>query len=492
MREEITALEQNQTWDLVPKPRDVKPISCKWVYKKKRHPDGAIERYKAQLVARGFSQQYGLDYDKTFSPVAKLTTIRVLLALAANKDWNLYQMDVKNAFLHGELDREIYMTQPMGFENEVHLEYVCKLKKALYGLKQAPKAWYSKIAKFLSRSGYLVTHADSSLFVKANGGKLAIVLVYVDDLIITGDDEEEIHRTKENLSVRFQMKELGQLKHFLRLEVDRTQERIFLCQQKYAKDLLQKFGMLESKPISTPMEPNVKMCAYEGKDLEDATMYRQLVGSLIYLTLTRPNISYAVGVMSRYMQNPKKSHLDAVRRILRYVKSMIDYGLLYKKGEDCKLVGYCDADYAGDHDTRQSTTGYVFKLGSGTISWCSKRQPTVSLSTTEAEYRAAAMAAQEITWLTQLMNDLHQLVDYSVPLYCDNQSAVRLAENPVFYARTKHVEIHYHFIREKVLQEEIEMRHINTDDQVADLFTKSLSTGKFENFRRQLNVVRRM
>ncbi|BFG28414.1 hypothetical protein CerSpe_146880 [Prunus speciosa] len=314
----------------------------------------------------------------------------------------------------------------------------------------------------------------------------------MDDLIITGDDEEEIHQTKENLSIRFQMKELRQLKHFLGLEVDRTQEGIFQCQHKYAKDLLQKFGMLECKPISTPMEPNVKLCTYEGKDVEDATMYQQLVGSLIYLTLTRPDISYAVGVMSRYMQNPKKSHLDAVRRILRYVKSTIDYGHLYKKGEDCKLIGYCDADYAGDHDTRRSTTGYVFKLGSGTISWCSKRQPTVSFSTTEAEYRAAAMAAQEITWLTQLMNDLHQLVDYSVSLYYDNQSAVHLAENPAFHARTKHVEIHYHFIREKVLQEEIEMRHINTDDQVADLFTKGLSTGKFKKFRRQLNVVQRL
>ncbi|KAE8675571.1 tir-nbs resistance protein [Hibiscus syriacus] len=268
---------------------------------------------------------YGLDYDETFSPVAKLTTIRVLLALAANKDWNLWQMDVKNAFLHRELDREIYMTQPM------------------------------------------ITPADSSLFVKANKGKLAIVLVYVDDLIITGNDEAEILQTKENLSVRFQMKELGQLKHFLGLEVDRTHEGIFLCQQKYVKDLLKRFGMLECKSTSTPMEPNVKICSHEGKDLEDATMYRQLVGSLIYLTLTRPDISYAVGVMSRYMQNPKKPHLEAVRRILRYVKSIIDYGLLYKKGEDCKLVGYCDADYARDHDTKRSTTGYVFKLGSGTI-----------------------------------------------------------------------------------------------------------------------------
>ncbi|KAE8725434.1 Indole-3-acetic acid-amido synthetase GH3.17 [Hibiscus syriacus] len=492
MKEEIDALQQNQTWDIVPKIKDVKPISCKWVYKIKRRPDGSIERYKARLVARGFSQQYGLDYDETFSPVAKLTTVRVLLALAANKDWNLWQMDVKNAFLHGELDREIYMTQPMGFQSQDHPEYVCKLRKALYGLKQAPRAWYGKIAEFLTKSGYSVTPADSSLFVKANEGKLAIVLVYVDDLIITGDDEAEILQTKENLSVRFQMKELGQLKHFLGLEVDRTHEGIFLCQQKYAKDLLKRFGMLECKSTSTPMEPNIKMCAHEGKDLEDATMYRQLVGSLIYLTLTRPDISYAVGVMSRYMQNPKKPHLEAVRRILRYVKNTIDYGLLYKKGEDCKLVGYCDADYAGDHDTRRSTTGYVFKLGSGTISWCSKRQPTVSLSTTEAEYRAAAMAAQESTWLIQLMNNLHQPVDYAIPLYYDNQSAIRLAENPVFHARTKHVEVHFHFVREKVLQEEIEMGQIKTDEQIADLFTKSLSVGKFEHFRRQHGVIQRM
>ncbi|KAE8672542.1 tir-nbs resistance protein [Hibiscus syriacus] len=337
MKEEIDALQQNQTWDIVPKIKDVKPISYKWVYKIKRRPDHSIKRYKARLVARGFSHQYGLDYDETFSQVVKLTTVRVLLALAANKDWNLWQMDVNNAFLHEELDREIYMTQPMGFQSQDHPEYVCKLRKALYGLKQAPRAWYGKIAEFLTKNGYSVTPADSSLFVKAN----------------------------------------------------------------------------------------------------------------------------EVGVMSRYMQNPKKPHLEAVQRILRYVKNTIDYGLLYKKGEDCKLVGYCDADYAGDHDTRRSTTGYVFKLGSRTISLCSKRQPTVSLSTTEAEYRAATMAAQESTWLIQLMNNLHQPVDYAISL-------------------------------EKVLQEKIEMRQIKTDEQIADLFTKSLSVGKFEHFRRQHGVIQRM
>jgi hypothetical protein len=333
-----------------------------------------------------------------------------------------------------------------------------------------------------------MAHADSSLFVKVKEAKIAIVLVYVDDLIITGDDDAEIYQTKENLSVRFQMKELGELKHFLGLEVDRTEEGLFLCQQKYAKDLLQRFGMLECKPISTPMEANAKLCAHAGKDLQDGAMYRQLVGSLIYLTLTRPDISYAVGVVSRYMQQPKKPHLEVVQRILRYVKDTINYGLFYKKGDEVKIIGYCDADYAGDHDTRRSTTGYIFKIGSGVVSWCSKRQPTVSLSTTEAEYRAAAMAAQESTWLKQLMKDLHQSTDSAVPLYCDNQSAIRLAENPVFHARTKHVEVHYHFLREKVLQEELEMHQVKSEDQVADLFTKGLSTTRFQKLREQLNM----
>ncbi|XP_030479071.1 uncharacterized mitochondrial protein AtMg00810-like [Cannabis sativa] len=331
-----------------------------------------------------------------------------------------------------------------------------------------------------------MAHADSSLFVKIKEAKIAIVLVYIDDLIIIEDDDVEICQTKENLSVRFQVKELGELKHFLGFEVDQTKEGLFLCQQKYAKDLLQRFGMLECKPISTPMEANVKLCAHAGKDLQDGAMYRQLVGSLIYLTLTRLDISYVVGVVSRYMQQPKKPHLEVVRRILRYVKDTINYGLFYKKGDEVKIVGYCDADYAGDHDTRKSTTGYVFKLGSGVVSWCSKRQPTVSLSTTEAGYRAAAMAAQESTWLIQLMKDLHQSINFAVPLYCDNQYDIHLAENLVFHARTKHVEVHYHFLREKVLQEELEVRQVKSKDQVADLFTKELSTARFRKLRDQL------
>ncbi|XP_058071232.1 uncharacterized mitochondrial protein AtMg00810-like [Magnolia sinica] len=370
--------------------------------------------------------------------------VRVLLALAASKSWKLWQMDVKNAFLHGEIDQDIYMEQPSGFQSKRHQDYE---------------------------------------------GKLAIVLVYVDDLIITGDNDSEIERTRENLFVRFQMKELGELKHFIGLEIDQSNKGRFLCQQKYAKDLLKKYGMLECKPIAKPIEVNARLCSEEGKDLEDVTMYQQIVGILIYFTLSRPDIAYAVGVVSRFIQIPKKPQLEAVCQILRYVKGTIDLGLLYKKSGVCKIVGYCDADYGGDHDTRRSTTGYVFNLGSGAISWCSKRQPTVSLSTTEAEYRAMAMAAQESTWLIHLMRDLHQLDDYPMILRRDNLSAFCLAENPVFHARTKYVEVHYHFVREKVLQEEIEMSHVKTDDQVADILTKGLSNTKFTEFKKQLGMM---
>ncbi|KAF7810522.1 putative mitochondrial protein [Senna tora] len=345
--------------------------------------------------------------------------------------------------------------------------------------------------KFLMQSGYEVASADSNLFVKVRGGRVAAVLVYVDDLIITGDDEAEIQQVRANLSVRFQMKELGELKHFLGLEVDRSKEGLFLCQQKYARDILQKFGMLDCKPIATPMEVNAKLCSAEGKNLEDVTMYRQLVGRLIYLTLTRPDITYAVGVVSRFMQSPKKPHLEAIRRILRYVKGTLDYGIFYRKGPSCKLKGYSDADYAGDCDTRRSTTGYVMSIGSGAVSWCSKRQPTVSLCSTEAEYRATAMTAQECTWLMQLLKDIHQSVDYPVELFCDNQSAIRLAGNPVFHARTKHVEVHYHYIREKVLRGDIEVKYISTDNQIADIFTKGLSGTKFEDFREKLGMISR-
>ncbi|KAI3513963.1 hypothetical protein L1887_12232 [Cichorium endivia] len=489
MEEEFAALIRNETWDLVPRPVDIKPVSCKWVFKLKRNTDGSICMYKARLVARGFSQQYGLDYEDTFSPVAKLTTIRVLLALAASKGWKLWQMDVSNAFLYGDLDHTIHMDQPRGFESKDHPSYVCKLKKALYGLKQSPRAWFGKMAEFLEHNGYSSTTADASLFVKKFGSKVALILVYVDDLIITGDLEEMVTQLKENLCTRFHMKDLGRLKHFLGLELSYDDEGIILHQRKYCCDLLKRFEMVDCKPAVTPMDTNTKLFAEVGRELEDATVYRKMVGSLIYLTLTRPDIAFPVGVLSRFMQHPRKPHLGAARRVLRYIKATLNYGVKFKREPECKLMGFCDADYAGDVNTRRSTTGYVFMLGSSVVSWCSKRQPTVSLSTTEAEYRAAAVAAQESVWLIQLLKDLNQEVNYSIPLMCDNMSSIKLAENPTFHARTKHIEVHYHFIREKVLKDEIDLQYVNTTKQVADLLTKGLASAKLIEFSKMMGMV---
>lgn len=489
MKEEMSALHKNETWDLVPKPKGVKPISCKWVYKVKRKSDGSVDRYKARLVARGFSQKYGLDYEETFSPVAKMTSVRATLSMAASKGWKLWQLDVKNAFLYGDIDREIYMEQPSGFKSKKFPDYVCRLKKAIYGLKQAPRAWFGKIAQYLTFCGYASSSADASLFIKKDSKVHVLVLLYVDDMIITGNDEQEINRLKDELAIRFEMKNLGELKHFLGLEVSRCEEGILVSQSQYAKKILEKFKMINCRPAATPMEQNLKLRANVGKELKNVKTYRTLVGSLIYLTITRPDISFPVGVISQFMQKPRKPHLDAANRILRYLKHTMNYGLMYKQGAEILLSGFTDADWAGDPSSRRSTSGYTFDLGSAAISWCSKKQATVALSSTEAEYNAATVAAQECVWLTRLIKDISHSSMEPVELYCDNMSSIRLASNPVFHARTKHIEVHYHFIREKVLEEEIDLIKIDTSNQVADIFTKALPKAKFDFLRAQLGLV---
>ncbi|XP_057990595.1 uncharacterized mitochondrial protein AtMg00810-like [Hevea brasiliensis] len=306
-----------------------------------------------------------------------------------------------------------------------------------------------------------------------------LVLLYVDDMIITGDNEVEISMLKNELSVRFEMKNLGEVGCFLSLEVEKSDQGYFISQKRYAEELLQHFGMGGSKEKATPMEPHLKLMKNEGQELKDAGKFRQLVGSLIYLTTTRPEIAYSVGVISQFMQNPRTSHLDAAKRILRYFKGTTNYDLLYKKESSFLLKGYTDPDWAGNANDRRSTSGYYFSVGSAAISWCSKKQPTVALSSTEAEYMAATMATQECVWLKHLMGDISGAVDYAVQIQCDNESAVRLAANPVFHARTKHIEVRHHYIREKVLDREIELKGISTLDQVADIFTKALGKAKF-------------
>jgi hypothetical protein len=320
MDEEMAALDANVTWDLVTLPKDKKTIGCKWVYKVKHNADGSVSRYKARLVAKGYAQTYGIDYEETYSLIAKMTTVRTIIAMATTKGWFLHQMDVNNVFLHGDLQEEMYMQQPPGYVDQTHPNFVYRLKKALYDLKQAPRAWSDKIGQYLVTSGFQTSNAYFSLYVKNIDHGIVVIVIYVDDLIITGDSDADIFDLKKFLKQKFEMKDLGELRYFLGIEVIQSPKGIWLLQRQYALNKLSKYGMTGYKPISIPLEQNVKLSADEGDLVEDTTMYRCIVGSLIYMTITRPNLSYVVGMVSQFMQTPRKPHLDVMRRILRYIK----------------------------------------------------------------------------------------------------------------------------------------------------------------------------
>lgn len=340
--EEMRALDKNQTWKVVDLPRGKKPVGCKWVFTVKFRADGTIDRYKARLCAKGFTQTYGIDYTETFAPVAKLNTIRVLLSLAANWDWPLHQLDIKNAFLNGELEEEVYMTFPPGFRKRGEENKVCKLQKALYGLKQSPRAWFSRFSKVLIKEGYKQGQSDHTMFFKQKGEKKTILIVYVDDIVLTGNDDEEMDRLKKVLATEFEVKDLGQMRYFLGMEVARSAKGISVSQRKYVLDLLSETGMLGCKPNETPIDGWYKM--KDAGEPVEKERYQKLVGKLIYLSHTRPDIAFAVSKVSQHMHSPKKMHSEAVYKILRYLKGTPGKGLSFKKSESKGVEVFTDAD----------------------------------------------------------------------------------------------------------------------------------------------------
>lgn len=315
----------------------------------KYNADGTINRFKARLVANGFTQSYGVDYEETFAPVAKLNSIRVLLSLAANLDWPLHQLDIKNAFLNGDLEEEVYMDVPPGLDTEDSFRKVCILKKSLYGLKQSPRSWFERLTRVVKKHGFTQCQTDHTMFIKsASTGKKAIMIVYVDDIILTGDHVEELKHLKDVLAKEFEVKDLGKLKYFLGMEVARSHKGIFVTQRKYTVDLLRETGMLGCKPVSTPMEPQGKQ-HMEGSRPTDKGSYQRLVGKLIYLSYTRPDISFVVGMVSRYMNQPTKNHREAVLRILQYLKQSPGKGLFFGKTTKRQVEIFTDADWGGSH-----------------------------------------------------------------------------------------------------------------------------------------------
>ncbi|KAM2276855.1 hypothetical protein ACFXTI_035234 [Malus domestica] len=364
MQDEINALQSTGTWSLVPFSSQQNIVGCKWVFRVKKHPDDTIDRYKARLVAKGFHQQAGLDYKETFSPVAKPVTIRILLSLAVQHDWFLNQLDISNAFLHGDLQEDVYMQQSPGFSDPTYPHHVCKLRKSLYGLKQAPRAWFDKLFAVLKSLGFHQSQSDASLFVLQDGVPV-IVLVYVDDILVTGSHTAACQRFIQKLSSVFPVKDLGPLHYFLGLEVQRSADGLFLHQSKYISDLLHKTRMDGAKPCLTPLGSH--KLDHTGSLLPDPTEYRSIVGALQYLTWTRPDLSFAVNQVCQFMHAPREPHLQAAKRILRFLKATVSHGLWFKKGI-VHLTAYSDADWAGCPFDRRSTSGYCIFLGSNLIS----------------------------------------------------------------------------------------------------------------------------
>ena len=429
-----------------------------------------------------------MDYAKTFSPVIKAATVRLVLGQAVAQGWALRQLDVNNAFLQGKLNEDVYIAQPAGFFDRDKPHHICKLRKALYGLKQAPRAWYLELRTFLFVSGFTNSLADASLFIFNSQGVTLYVLIYVDDIVITGNSIKAIDKFVAQLGNRFSLKDMGDLNYFLGIEAHITERGLLLTQQKYITDLLARCNMLDATPVSTPMASSRSLQLNSGYALADGREYRTVVGSLQYLHFTRPDVAFAVNKLSQFMHCPTDEHWQAAKRVLRYLSGTRDQGIFLRSNNTLSLHAYSDADWAGNRDDYTSTGAYIVYLGSHPIVWSSKKQKTPACSSTEAEYRSVADTAAELCWVAHLMTELGISTSSQPVIYCDNVGATYLAANPVFHSRMKHVALDYHFVRQLVQSRLLRVTHVSSRDQLADALTKPLPRPRLEDLNSKIGL----
>ena len=488
INEEYTSLMENKSWELTELPPGKTPIDCKWVLKIKRDARGEIERYKARLVAKGFTQKAGVDYDEVYAPVSKYATLRAFLAHVATQDLELHQLDIKTAFLNGDLEEEIYMRQPPLYQKGGP-QTVCRLLRSLYGLRQAPRAWHTKLKAALESLEFVASDADAALFVLRLDTGFIYLLVYVDDLLCAAKTTKEVKRIFDLIKATFKARDLGEATYFLHMKIrrDRPARTLFLSQERYALDIIAKFKTDNAHPRALPLSAGTKLTRI-GENKCDTPCYGMLIGSLLYLAVcTRPDIAHAVGALARYMSDPLHEHWELAKGILRYLRGTAAYGI--KFGPTPGLRGFCDSEYAGDVDTRRSTTGHVFIFNGGAIAWGSKLQPTVAASTAEAEYMAAGVAAKEALWIRNLLISLGiELKNAPIKIGCDNEGAIKLLKHPIASVRSKHIDVVHYFARERVARKEIKYISCRTADNVADCLTKTLPQDKFELCRKLMGI----
>jgi Reverse transcriptase (RNA-dependent DNA polymerase) len=498
MDEEMENLKTMGTWVRTNLPKERTVVGCKWVYLRKRDEYGTITKYKARLVAQGFSQKPGTDYSDngTFAPVMRFETLRTMLAHSAINNWKLRQFDIKGAYLHGELKEEIFMAQAPGYNDGTGQVYL--LKRALYGLKQAGNVWNTKLNNVLIGLGYTQLKSDYCCYSRSNGNDTAILLIWVDDFISIASNENLNDRIEKELRSHFEVKSLGQPSLIIGVKIRQGDHIVKLSQTHYIDKLLSKYGLQDANPLSTPMDTTIKLDDHEEAPEEEKTSslskfgYANLIGSLMYLAIaTRPDIAYSVNKLAQYTSAPKPKHWTAIKRIFRYLKGTKYSELVYGGTPELlndRINFYCDADWASDLD-RKSISGYVVTIAGGAVAWSSKKQSTVAPSTPEAEYIAAAHVAKQVLWHRSLLKELKFPLSTPSTIFSDNQSAISIAHHPEFHARTKHIDIAFHFLRDHVQKGTIDLSYINTDFNIADIFTKPLRKPTHENFTYELGVI---
>lgn len=491
MQKEYDALISNNTWTLCDLPPGQKAIGSKWVFRVKRDKEGNIQKFKSRLVAQGCGQKMGVNYSETFSPVIRYETIRMLFAIAAEKQLCMHQVDISNAYLNGRLQEEVYMRQPQNFIDEKHPNKVLKLQKAIYGLKQSGRVWNDTLDEVLKSIGFKRSKNEACLYAKQQQQQHSYIAVYVDDLIIISYDENEISAIKRKIANKFDIHDGGQLNYFLGMEIQRESTRgsISLCQKQFIINLLDKYGMQNCRPAATPLDPGYKMgCRNENCVKVNITQFQSLIGSLMYLAvLSRPDILHTVSKLSQRNTDPHSEDETAAKHVLRYLSATVDLKITYSKSGE-QVMGFADADWANDLSDRKSYSGYAFFLGGSAFSWTSAKQSVVAMSSTEAEYVALSTAAKEAVYLRRLLLEIGWSLDGPITICGDNISSHHIAKNPVHHKRTKHIDIKYHFVREKVECNEIILEYVPTDKNVADVLTKGLCKQKQQNFTKLLGL----
>lgn len=470
---ELESIHKNDTWDVAERPLNGDIIDTKWVFAYKPLETNNELKYKARLVARGFNQSHQFDYGETYAPVARFSTLRILLAIAIENNFYVEQMDVTTAFLNGVVESEIYITPPEGTKF-CNSNKVFKLKKALYGLKESAKRWNSAFTQYVSSLNFQQSDNDSCLFYKRSTEGTVYLLLYVDDIILTGDNKNLLTETKKHLQAKFEMKDKGILKHFLGFEIeyDREQGQVAISQKRYIEKLLKKFNMEGVNPKSVPIEPKLQISKQQSV-IDYGVPYNELIGSLLYLINSRPDICFAVNYLSQFTNHVTKEAWTHAKNILAYLKGTINQKLTFTRENNFSLNLNADADWGNDINDRKSITGFVIRLGNKTIFWKTKKQHVVSFSTAEAELISLSYGLQELVYIKKLVLDLG-IENSRITIYEDNQPCIKMIKNPYDNCRVKHLDIKLKYIAETIKNNNINLVYVSSKTQLADGFTKGL------------------